>query len=129
MFLLHLGVLILPFTNTTVGGILPPLPPFPVRTIVVLTPSTLGNGLIPLLSSPTVLFTQSATSPPFSYGIPEFDSNSVLTYSTLHTMGMGVGISNTLVQGSNGGSSVPFNAIPYGGVHIPPPSPSLNGAF
>jgi hypothetical protein len=27
------------------------------------------------------------------------------------------------------GTSVPFNAIPYGGGHIPPLSPSLGGAF
>jgi hypothetical protein len=33
------------------------------------------------------------------------------------------------VQGSAGGTSVPFNDIPYGGGHIPPPSPSLSGAF
>jgi hypothetical protein len=44
-------------------------------------------------------------------------------------MGLGVGSSNAPVQGSTGGTSVPFNAIPYGGGHIPPPSPSLGGAF
>jgi hypothetical protein len=27
------------------------------------------------------------------------------------------------------GTTSPFNAIPYGGGHIPPPSPSLGGAF
>jgi hypothetical protein len=118
-----------PVTTTTSGGILPPLPPSPVRTTVVSTPSTSGSGLIPLSASTTAPFTQSATGPPFSYGMPDFDSNLVLTYSTLQTMGLGVGSSNAPMQGSTGGTSVPFNAIPYGGGHIPPPSPSLGGAF
>jgi hypothetical protein len=33
------------------------------------------------------------------------------------------------MQGSTGGTSVPFNAMPCSGGHIPPPSPSLGGAF
>jgi hypothetical protein len=33
------------------------------------------------------------------------------------------------MQGSTGGSLVPFNAIPYGGDHVPPLSPLLNGDF
>jgi hypothetical protein len=76
----------------------------------------------------TAPFTQSATGPPFSYGMPDFDMNSVLTYSTLQTMGLGVGSSNAPLQGSMGGTSTPYNAIPYGGGHIPPSSPSLGGA-
>jgi len=72
-----------PVTTTTTGGILPPLPPSPVRTIVVSTPSTLGSCLIPLSTSTTALSTQSVKGPPFSYGMPDFDTNSVLTYSTL----------------------------------------------
>jgi hypothetical protein len=44
-------------------------------------------------------------------------------------MGLGEGRKNTSVKGSTGGASVPFNAIPYGGGHIPPPSSSLSGAF
>jgi hypothetical protein len=67
--------------------------------------------------------------PPFSYGMLGFDSNSVLTYSTLQTMGLGEGSSNYPMQGSTGGTSIPFNAIPYDGGHIPPLSPSLDGAF
>jgi hypothetical protein len=58
-----------------------------------------------------------------------FDSNSVLTYSTLQTMGLGAGSSNAPLQGSAAGTTSPFNAIPYGGGHIPPSSPSLGGAF
>jgi hypothetical protein len=118
-----------PVTTTTSGGILPPLPPSPVRTTVVSTPSTLGSGSIPLSSSNTVSFTQSVMGPPFSYGIIDFDTNSVLTYSTLQTMGLGVGSSNAPMQGSTGGNSIPFNVIPYGGGHIPPLSPSLGGSF
>jgi hypothetical protein len=33
------------------------------------------------------------------------------------------------MKGSIGGTSFPFNAIPYGGGRIPPSSPSLGGAF
>jgi hypothetical protein len=58
-----------------------------------------------------------------------FDTSSTLTYSTLQTIGLGEGSSNAPLQGSFTGTSAPFNAIPYGGGHIPPPSPSLGGAF
>jgi hypothetical protein len=61
--------------------------------------------------------------------MPGFDSNSVLTYSTLQTMVLGEGISNVPIQGSIGGASVSFNYIPYGGGHIRPPSPFLSGAY
>jgi hypothetical protein len=74
-------------------------------------------------------FMQSVMGPPFSYGMPAFDSNSVVTYSTLQNMGMGEGSSNYPMQGSTRGNSVPFNAIPYDGDHIPPPPPSLGGSF
>jgi hypothetical protein len=76
----------------------------------------------------TAPFTQSATGPPFSYGMPNFDMNSVLSYSTLQTLGLGVGSSNAPLQGSMGGTSAPYNDFPYGGGHIPPSSPSLGGA-
>jgi hypothetical protein len=76
----------------------------------------------------TAPFTQSAMGPPFSYGMPNFDTNSVLTYSTLQTLGLGAGSSNAPLQGSMGGTSSPYNAFPYGGGHIPPSSPSLGGA-
>jgi hypothetical protein len=118
-----------PITDPTTRRILPPLPPSPFCTIVVSNPSTLGNGSIPLSTSTTTLFTQSAMGPPFSYGIPIFDSNSSLTYSTLQTMGLGAGISNAPMQGSTGGAYIPFNAIPYGGGYIPPLSPLISGSF
>jgi hypothetical protein len=76
----------------------------------------------------TAPFTQSATSPPFSYRMPGFDTNSVLSYSTLQTLGLGAGSSNAPLQGSMGGTSAPYNTFPYGGGHIPPLSPSLGGA-
>jgi hypothetical protein len=44
-------------------------------------------------------------------------------------MGLGVGSSNAPVQGSNVSTSDSSNAIPYGGGHIPPLSPSLGNAF
>ena len=114
---------------TTTGGIFPPNPPSPFCNLVVLIPSTSGNGLIASLATNNAPFMQSVMGPPFSYGMPEFDSNSILTYSTLQNMGLGEGNSKYLVQGSTRGISVPFNVIPYGGVHIPPPPPSLSGAF
>jgi hypothetical protein len=43
-------------------------------------------------------------------------------------MGLGVGSSNSPLQGSMGGTSTPYNAIPYNGGHIPPSPPSLDGA-
>jgi hypothetical protein len=64
----------------------------------------------------------------FHTGCPNFDTNSVLTYSTLQTLGLGAGSSNAPLQGSMGGTSTPYNAFPYGGGHIPPSSPSLGGA-
>jgi hypothetical protein len=91
--------------------------------------STSGSGLIPSMVATTASFTQSVTGPPFSYGMPNFDMNSILPYSTLHTMGMGVGSSNAPLQGSMGGTSTPYNVIPYGGGHIPPSSPLLDGAL
>jgi hypothetical protein len=69
-----------PVMATTARGILPPLPPSPVRTTVVSTPSTSSSDPIPLMASTTVSFTQNAMGAPFSYGMSGFDTNSVLTY-------------------------------------------------
>jgi hypothetical protein len=98
-----------PISATTTGGILPPIPPSPVQTTVVLTPSTSGSGLIPSSAATTAPFTQSATGPPFSYGMPGFDSNSVLTYSTLHTMGLGERSSNNYELKANNNSKIDKN--------------------
>jgi hypothetical protein len=72
---------------------------------------------------------QNMSSASFSYGIMSFDSSSVLTYSTLHTVGMGVWSSISPLQGSTMSTTSPFNSIPYGGGDIPPFSPSLGGPF
>jgi hypothetical protein len=117
-----------PSMTATTGGIPPPNPPSSVQTTMVSTASTSGSGLIPSMVAITAPFTQSVTGPPFSYGMPGFDTNSVLSYSTLQTLGLGAGSSNAPLQGSMGGTSTPYNAFPYGGGHIPPSSPSLGGA-
>jgi hypothetical protein len=44
-------------------------------------------------------------------------------------MGLGARSSSTHVQQLTGGTSVPFNDIPYGGGHITPLSPSLGNDF
>jgi hypothetical protein len=115
--------------TTAGGGVVPPPPPSPIKTMAVLMPTTSGSGLIPLKTSTTVPFIQNVSGATFSYGIPGFDSNLVITYSTLKTMGMGKGSSNAPLQGSIVGTTASFNSIPYGGDHIPPLSPFLGGAF
>jgi hypothetical protein len=60
-----------PSTTATTGGIPPPNPPSPVWTTMVSTTSTSGSGLILSMATITAPFTQSATGPPFSYGMPE----------------------------------------------------------
>jgi hypothetical protein len=57
-----------------------------------------------------------------------FGTSTMLSYSTLHNLGLGAGSSNAPLQGSMGGTSSPYNAFPYRGGHIPPSSPSLSGA-
>jgi hypothetical protein len=49
--------------------------------------------------------------------MPGFGTSTVLSYSTLQTLGLGAGSSN----------ATPYNTFPYGGGHIPPLSPSLDG--
>jgi hypothetical protein len=75
----------------------------------------------------TAPFPQNMTGSPFSYGMPGFGTSTVLSSSTLQTLGLGVGSSNAPLQGSIGGTSAPFIAFPYDGGHIPPSSPSLSG--
>jgi hypothetical protein len=94
---------------------------------MVSTTSTLHNGLILFMAEATTHFTPSATGPPLSYGMPSSGTSPVLSYSTSQTLGLGAGSSNAPLQGHMGGTSTPFNAFPYGGVHIPPSSPSLGG--
>jgi hypothetical protein len=95
---------------------------------MVSTTSSLGSGMIPYMAAITTPFTWSVTGPLFSYGMPNFDTNSILTYSTLQTLGLGEGYSNDPLQGSVGGTSAPYNTFSYGRGHIPPSSPSISGA-
>jgi hypothetical protein len=75
----------------------------------------------------TTPFTPSVIGPPFSYSMPSSGTSPALTYSTLQTLGLGAGSSNTPLQGQLGGTLVPFNDFPYARGHIPPSSPSLGG--
>jgi hypothetical protein len=75
----------------------------------------------------TTPFTPSAIGPPFSYGMPSSGTSPVLSYFTSKTLGLGVGSSNTPLQGHMGGTSAPFNDFPYEGGHIPPSFPFLSG--
>jgi hypothetical protein len=117
----------IPTTTVTTGGIPPPNPPSSVRATMVSTASTSSSGPIPSLVATTTPFTQSVTGPPFSYGMPSLGTSPVLSYSTLQTLGLGLGSSNTPLQGPMEGTSAPFNAFLYGEGHIPPSSPSLGG--
>jgi hypothetical protein len=113
-----------PSTTATTGGIPPPNPPSSVWTTMVSTTSTSGSGLIPsLVDDHCSIHTECDGPSIFIWDAPDFDTNSVLTYSTLQTMGLGAGSSNAPLQGSMGGTSASYNAIPYGGGHIPPCPP------
>jgi hypothetical protein len=94
---------------------------------MVLTASTWRSDPIPSMGAATTPFTTSAIIPLFSYGMPSSGTSTVLSYSTLQTLGLGEGSSNTPLQGCMGGTSAPFNALTYRGGHIPPLSPSLGG--
>jgi hypothetical protein len=63
----------------------------------------------------TTPFTPSAIGPLFSYGMPSSGTSPALTYSTLQTLGLGAGSSNSPLQGQLGGTPVLFNAFPYAG--------------
>ena len=63
--------------------------------------------------------------PLFSCGMPSSGTSTVLSYSTLWTLGLEAGSSNAPLQGHMGGTSTPFNTFPDGGGYIPPSSPSL----
>jgi hypothetical protein len=98
-----------------------------VRATMVLATTTSHSGPIPSIVAATTPFTPSATGSLFSYGMPSSGTSLALTHSTLHTLGLGVGISNAPLQGQLGGIPIPFNAFPYAGGHISPSSPSLGG--
>jgi hypothetical protein len=115
------------FTIVTTGGAPPPNQPSLVQATMVSTPSTSGSGLILSMAMITAPFTHNTTGSAFSYGMPGFGTSTVLSSSTLQNLGLGAGSSNSPLQGSIGGTSSPFIAFPYSGVHIPHLSPSLSG--
>jgi hypothetical protein len=73
----------IPSTVVATEGFIPPKQPWLAHTTMVLTASTLGNGLILSMVAITTRFTQSATGPPFSYEMPGFGTNYFLSYFTL----------------------------------------------
>jgi hypothetical protein len=117
----------IPTMVVTTGDFPPPNPPSPVRATMVSTTSTSSSGPIHSMVVATAPFTPRVTGPPFSYEMPSSSTSSILSYSTLQTLGLGAGSSNAPLQGHMGGTSAPFNAFPYRGVHIPPSSLSLGG--
>jgi hypothetical protein len=118
-----------PSTTVTTGGVPPPNQPSSGPDHYGLDHLYLGQWSDSIYGGDHCSFhPECDTGPPFSYGMPGFDTNSVLSYSTLQTLGLGAGSSNAPLQGSMGGTSAPYNAFPYGGGHIPPSSPSLGGA-
>jgi hypothetical protein len=118
----------IPTTVVTIGNISSPNPQLSFRATMVLTVTTLHSGPIPSLVVATTPFSPSATGPPFSYGMPSSGTSPVLSYSTLQTLGIGVGRYSAPLQDHMGGTPGPFNAFPYRGGHIPPSFPSLSGS-
>jgi hypothetical protein len=115
-------------TTVTTEAFPPPNQPSPTRTTIVSTASNSSNGMILSMMVITDPFNQSVTGSPFSYGMPGFDTNYVLSYSTLQTLGLGAQNSNAPFQGSMGGTSSLYNYFPYGRGHIPPLSPLLDSS-
>jgi hypothetical protein len=118
----------IPTTIVTTGEHSSPNPPSSVQATMVSTATTSHSGLNPSLVAATTLFTPSVTCPPFSYGMPSLGTSPILSYSTLKTLGLGVGSSSSPLQGHMGSTPTPFNIFPYRGGHIPPSSPSLGGS-
>jgi hypothetical protein len=118
----------IPTTVVTTRELSSPNPLSSVQATMVSTTTTSHSGPNPSLAVATTPFTPSATSPPFSYGMPSLGTSPVLSYSTLQTLGLGAGSSSAPLQGHMWGTPAPFNAFPYGGGHIPPLSPSLGGS-
>jgi hypothetical protein len=74
----------------------------------------------------TSLFPHNTIGSPFSYEMPGFGTSTVLSSSTLQTLGLGAGSSIAPPQGSIRGTSTPFISFPYSRGHIPPSSLSLS---
>jgi hypothetical protein len=117
----------IPITVVTTGEASPNFPLSAVRATTVSAATTSHSGPTPSITAATPPYTPSATSPPFSYGMPSSGTSPALTSSISQTLGLGAGRSNTSLQGQPRGIPIPFNAFPYAGGHIPPSSPSLGG--
>jgi hypothetical protein len=113
----------IPITVATTGEASPNLPLSEIWATMVLAATMFHSGPTPSITVATPPFTPSATSPPFSYGMPSSGTSPALTHSTLQTLGLGEVSSNAPLQGQLGGILVPFNAFPYAGGHISPSSP------
>jgi hypothetical protein len=122
------GISSIPITVVTTGEASPNLPLSVVWATTVSAATTSHSGPTPSMAAATPLYTPSAKSAPFSYGMPSSGTSPVLTSSTLQTLVLGAGSSNAPLQGQLRGIPVPFNAFPYTGGHIPPSSPSLGGS-
>jgi hypothetical protein len=96
---------------------------------MVSTATTSYSGPNLSMEAATTPFTPSAIGPPFSYDMPSLGTSLAPTYSTLQTLGLGVGSSNAPLQGQLGGTPIPFNTFSYAGGHIPPSSPSLGAPY
>lgn len=118
-----------PISISVGGGVMALPPPPPIRTTTVQKPTILGSGTVPSTTLTIVPSIQNMSSAPFSYGMSGFDSILTLTYFTLQTIGLGEWSSNATLHVSFMGTTSLFNTIHYSGIHIPPPSPSLGGAF
>jgi hypothetical protein len=116
----------IPITVSTTGDSSPNLSSSVPSTMVSVATMS-HSGPNPSMAVTTTPFTPSATRPSFSYGMPSSGTSPVLTYSTLKTLGLGVGRSSTPLQGHLRGTPIPFNTFTYTGGHIPPSSPSLGG--
>jgi hypothetical protein len=117
----------IPTMVVTTGELSYPNPPSLVQSTMGSTATTLHSGMIPSFAVATTPFTPSAEGPSFSYKMPSLGTSLVLSYSTLQTLGGGVGNSSAPLQGHMGGTPAPFNTFPYRGGHTPPSSPSLGG--
>jgi len=97
----------IPTTVSTTRESSPNLPSS-VRSTMVSAATMSHSGPNPSMAAATTPFTPSATGPLFSYGMPSSGTSPALTYSTLQTLGLGVGSSNAPLQGHLGGNSCPF---------------------
>jgi hypothetical protein len=123
----------IPHTPTSVVRgevVFPPHPTYPLRNSSHQIDNTSISGIFPIMTTTIVdsMVMQNLFVVPFSYGMSGFDTTSTLTESNLYNIDLGMGSSKNTLQGSLWGTTALFNVFPFGGFHIPPPSPLLKGA-